>query len=868
MYCCNTRFKKDKTRKVQKLGDFLIQEVNLRLSLRKEVQWLRNELLYMQSFLKDAEEKQVGDHRVQLWVADINSVANDAVGILETYSFEASKGDDDGFASRLKACACICRKEAKFYDISKEIQSLKQRVVDISRRRETYGIRNIDNIAGEGPSNRPNNRSAMVRTLRRTTSYVDDQDQIFVGFQDVVKRLLAELLKAEPHRSAISIYGMGGLGKTTLARNLYNSPDIVSSFPTRAWICVSQEYNTMDLLMSIIKSIQGRTKEDLDLLEKMTEIDLECHLRDLLKERKYLVVVDDLWHTEAWKSLKRAFPDSKNGSRVIITTRKEEVAERADNKGFVHKLRYLDQEESWDLFCKKLLDVRVMVPTMERLAKDMVDKCKGLPLAIVVLSGLLSHKKGLEQWQKVKDHLWKNIKRDSEKDSVPISNILSLSYNDLPTELKKCFLYFGIFPEDHVIPAEDITRLWLAEGFIPREEERMEDVAEDFLNELIRRSLVQVARTFWEEVTECRIHDLLRDLAVEKASEEKFFGIYDQRNHPISALCLRHVIHGQAQRYLSLDLSNLKLRSVLFFDRDFYKLSLIKFRNQFQHIYVLYLDSRGGNTSKLPDAIGSLYHLKFLRLRGIRVLPSSIGNLKNLQTLDVQNNLDRWQLPPETADLVNLRHLLAPYSKPLKHINKLTSLQVLQSIRCDQWKDVDPVDLVNVRELSMYYIKKSYSLNNISSLQNLSNLELWCDESLPALEFLSSCQKLQKLRLEGRIEKLPPSNPFPNSITMMILSSSYLMEDPMPILGMLPNLRYLELLWKAYSGEEITCSDNSFSQLEFLRLFDLVNLERWDLGTSAMPLIKGLSINHCPMLKEIPERMKDVERSEMSDLSA
>ncbi|KAH0757030.1 hypothetical protein KY290_020523 [Solanum tuberosum] len=467
---------------VQKLGDFLVQKVSLRTSLRDEVTWMRNELLFMQSFLKDSELKQCVDHRVQQWVFEINTIANDAVAILETYSFEAGKGD-----SRLKACAFICRKEKKFYNVAEEIQSLKQRIIDISRKRETYGVTNINNNSGEGPSN-----------------------------QDVVQTLLAELLKAEPGRSVLSIYGMGGLGKTTLARNLYNSPDILNSFHTRAWICVSQEYNTMDLLRNIIKSIQGCTKETLDLLERMAERDLEIYLRDLLKERKYLVVVDDVWQREAWESLKRAFPDGKNGSRVIITTRKEDVAERADDRGFAHKLRFLSQEESWDLFRRKLLDVRSMVPEMESLAKDMVEKCGGLPLAIVVLSGLLSHKKGLNEWQKVKDHLWKNIKEDK---SIEISNILSLSYNDLSTALKQCFLYFGIFPEDRVVKADNITWLWMAEGFIPRGEERMEDVAEGFLNELIRRSLVQVANTFWERVTECRVHDLLHDLVIQKALE-------------------------------------------------------------------------------------------------------------------------------------------------------------------------------------------------------------------------------------------------------------------------------------------------------------------------------------------------------------
>ncbi|KAH0759728.1 hypothetical protein KY290_023221 [Solanum tuberosum] len=614
----------------------------------------------MHSFLKDAELKQYGEHRIQQWVIEINSIANGAVAILETYSLEAGKG-----ASCLKACACICRKEKKFYNVAKEIQSLKQLIMDISRKRDTYGITNINSNAGEGTSNQ-------VTTLRRTTSYVDDQDYIFVGLEDVVQKLLAQLLKVEPCRSVLSIHGMGGLGKTTLARNLYNSPNIVSSFPTRAWICVSQEYNTMDLLKTIVKYIQGCAKETLDLLEKMVETDLENHLRDLLKGCKYLVVVDDVWKREAWKSLKRAFSDSKNGSRVIITTRQGDVAERADDRGFVHKLRFLSQEESWDLFCRKLLAVRAMVPAME--------KCRGLPLAIVVLSGLLSHRWGLDKWQNVKDCLWKDI----EEDSIEISYILSLSFNDLSAALKKCFLYFGTFPEDQVIYAEHTMGLWMAEGFIiPRGEERMEDVAEGYLNELIRRSLIQVARTFWEKVETCRVHDLLRDLVIKKALEVNFFDIYDPRKHSISSLCIRHAIHDQGEKYLSLDLSNLKLKSITIFNLHFKNTSLLNFGSVFQHIYVFNLHIRGGMIIIVPDAIGSLYHLKFLRLRGI------------LQTLVVNEGILFCDLPHETTDLINLRHLVALYSKPLESISKLSSLQVLQNIFCDQWKDVDPVDLVN-----------------------------------------------------------------------------------------------------------------------------------------------------------------------------
>ncbi|KAH0685102.1 hypothetical protein KY289_022854 [Solanum tuberosum] len=398
---------------VKKLGDFLVEEVSLRQSLKENVLWLRNELSFMQAFLKDAEKQQAENHLVQQWVFEITSVANEAVAILEAYSLDAAKDGDHAstFVHRLKACACICKKEAKFHNIGKNIQFLKERVVDISRKRDTYDITQINNNAAEGSSNRPNDLSfTLVRTLRRAVSYVDE-DQLFVGFQEIFQRLLDELLKKESRRKVLSIY--------------------------------------------------------------------DC---------KYLVVVDDVWHREAWESLKRTLPDNNNGSRVILTTRKEDVTERVDEKGFSHKLRFLNNEESWDLLCKKLHPENKMVgadlfsPSMERLAMEMVDKCRGLPLAIVVLGGILSYRKGVDEWQKVKTHLWQHMKNDS----VEITHILSLSYNDLSFELKQCFLYIGIFQEDHAIDAEKLMYLWLAEGFIPRiREEHMEDIAENFLHELI-----------------------------------------------------------------------------------------------------------------------------------------------------------------------------------------------------------------------------------------------------------------------------------------------------------------------------------------------------------------------------------------------
>ncbi|XP_070028397.1 disease resistance protein RPP13-like isoform X1 [Nicotiana tabacum] len=762
---------------VQKLGDFLIEEVSLRQSLRENVLWLRNELSFMQAFLKDAEKKQAEDHLVQQWIFEITSVANEAVAILETYSLDEGINDGNaGFVDRLKACACICQNEAKFHNIGTNIQSLKQRIMDISRKRDTYGITHISNNAGEGPSNYRTNdpSSTLIRSLRRAASYADE-DQLFVGFQEVFQRLLNELLKKESRRNVLSIYGMGGLGKTTLARNLYNSPSLLTSFHTRAWICVSQQYSTPDLLQSIIKSIQGCDEETLKLLKEMTERDLETHLRDQLKERKYLVVVDDVWHREAWESLKRALPDNNNGSRVILTTRKEDVAERVDDKGFSHKLRFLNKEESWDLFCKKLCPENKMgstylfSPLMENLAKDMVEKCRGLPLAIVVLGGLLSHRKGVDEWQKVKTHIWQHMKNDS----IEINHILSLSYNDLSFELKQCFLYFGIFREDEVIDTEKLMYLWLAEGFIPRiREEHMEDIAENFLHELISRSLIQVEETFFDKILTCRIHDLLRDLAVQKATKVNLFDIYDPRVNLVTPFRHRHAIHTQTQRYLSLDLSKLKVRSILFFDKEFKNLEDKKFMTfctTFQHLYVLDLENIHFAGNELPDAIGNLVHLKFLGLSNSNIfkLPPSIGKLKSLQTLEALS-LDNCscELPPQVAQLTNLRNLVARYHVPLQ-VDKLTNLRTLKYIRCDQWKDTDAAGLVNLQELGMDQIRTSYSLKSIGILKSLTTLWLSCQyhQKFPALKPLSSCENLHRLWLSGGIE-LADLNKLPKSITL------------------------------------------------------------------------------------------------------
>ncbi|XP_017241244.2 uncharacterized protein LOC108213970 [Daucus carota subsp. sativus] len=300
---------------IEKLGEFVTQQINIRTGVKDGIEWLRDELGYLLISVRAAEAHQQLDH-IRRWTESVKEVANQAVIILERFSAqqeEHASHEHGGVLDRMRNFICICKKEANLFDIGKEIQSLNKTILRIKNRRDEYRITDIITATPAVQQRK--------RTVLRAASF-DYKDDV-IGFEADYQTLLAQLDNPDPSLGFISIHGMGGLGKSTLASKLYHSSEL-SHFKSRAWVCVSEDYDITNVLRKIIKCFN---RDEQDLLNKMEEGELLRHLREILLDGDhYLAVIDDIWDIEFWKRIKNAFPDKKNGSRVIITTRNKLVA--------------------------------------------------------------------------------------------------------------------------------------------------------------------------------------------------------------------------------------------------------------------------------------------------------------------------------------------------------------------------------------------------------------------------------------------------------------------------------------------------------------------------------------------------------------
>ncbi|KAK4480906.1 hypothetical protein RD792_011764 [Penstemon davidsonii] len=364
-------------------------------------------------------------------------------------------------------------------------------------------------------------KEVKTQDMRTPTTMIID---IVVGFEDEIANISNDLIGGSKSRQIVSIFGMPGLGKTTIANKLYSHHSIIDHFDERGWCVVSQTYQKRKVLIDILMSL-SKTKIEKNNIFEFEDESLSLKIHQCLKNRRYLVVIDDVWSTNVWDDLERFFPDDGNGSRIIFTSRIRGIS---PTNSIVHSLPLLKEDQCWRLLEHKVFPREPCPLELQGIGKRIAAKCVGLPLAVVVTAGLLKNlEKKKNAWEKVETNL------DSymfDIDTNNYSKILELSFKHLPDHLKMCFLYFGAFPEDTPIPVNKLIWLWIAEGFIQREQEKSPElVAEEYLYDLISRSLVLIAdRKSDGRIKACSIHDQLRDMCLRKAHQEIFSKSVDE----------------------------------------------------------------------------------------------------------------------------------------------------------------------------------------------------------------------------------------------------------------------------------------------------------------------------------------------------
>ncbi|XP_027124107.1 putative disease resistance RPP13-like protein 3 isoform X1 [Coffea arabica] len=834
---------------VERTGDLLIQKIVFLKGVRGQVERLQNDLVRMRCFLKDADQRQDEDARIRNWVSEIRAAAYDAEDIIEIFANKIESIKDKGFVTRL---AYYPWRIVSLNKVGKEIESLQTRLDNIAASREKFGIKNL----GEGTST----HGEELQRLRRSSPLSEDKD--IVGFEEMTKSLVTELLKEDTNRRVVSIIGMGGAGKTTLAKKVYNHADLMTRFNCRAWVCVSSSYNHKETLRTIIKQLNPMTNELLDMLEKMQEQDLEQRLYQDLQDKRYLVVLDDVWEEEAWDCLVRnAFPDGSTSSKLLLTSRNRDVAIHADALSIPHELKTLGKEDSWQLFLRKALahgDNAGCPPDLEEVGREIVRRCDGLPLAITVVGGLLLGKKELKsEWEKVLNSFNRNLSRSQSG----VSAILELSYADLPPNLKFCFLYLGLFPEASVISVPKLIHMWVAEGIMQkRDAENLEETAAyDDVERLCGRNMVQVVETTVDaRIKRCRVHDLLRELAIRKAEDEIFFQIHDTRDGKISAKSRYLAVHSLPLDKNYFGTSIPPLRSLLFFNVHDYREDISLSFKSFRKLRMLDLENVRMNFN-LPKEIGEVRLLRYLGLRGtsIRGLPHSFGCLRYLQTLDIRN-LEQVIVSDFIWKLESLRHLYAydiECDVPLK-IEGLRNLQTLSRIRFDDIMHNNMITLTSLQKLGIWVDDRSEIdklCMHLSEVGSLKTLHLYCntESEWPSLDGLSKLHHVTELKLSGRaLRMLPPD--FPPNLSRLSLKHTDLTDDPMPVLEKLGQLSFLKMK-DAYKGPQLVISGHGFHQLKFLELNSLSGLKEIQGEEGALPQLRCLRIRKCRELRKLPE---------------
>ncbi|XP_057787903.1 putative late blight resistance protein homolog R1A-10 [Salvia miltiorrhiza] len=821
---------------LEQLKEVVVGYADLITGAEREFDQLNHDLDLLKAFLKEMAEKKKKDKMLKLLERRIRKVVYEVEDTIDTCLTKAIEAKARNSLRR--------RIGIKSVSLAKEVRAVRdEKVVPLFE--DTGKFANMEKIAhgagdgaGEEPPTHSSKRDIPIRQNR------------VVGFDEEEATITGYLKERRDKLDVISIVGIPGQGKTTLAWKIYENEPICFHFPIRIWVYISQVFNSRDVFLQILKKfIPSQDTSSLN------DDELAQTVRACLEKEKFLLVLDDVWSIDAWEKIQAVLPLHNGEGKVLITSRETNVGVQSQVYRPPHTLKFLDDDESWELLQYEVFgDLNVCPTNLKGIGEQIAMKCDGVPLTIVVIGGILkdqltkSRSAAVSEWELTA----KSVSEALQNKAKRITEVVELSYDRLPDDLRECFIFLGVFPEDYEIPAKMLCGLWISEGFVLQRKGRsIEECAEENMDDLISRNLLKVGKTnHMGKVKTCRVHDMIRTFCISISEEENLCqevkrsaktGELEpsasqlQESH---RLCFR----SDLSKFLSENPSGPHVRSFMcFYERPV--------ELESEHIAVIpdgfkklrILESKCIKLDQFPSKVTKLVHLRYLTLyiETLKILPEPITQLWNLQSLVVETKSRSITMKANMWRMVRLRYL------------KTRAAILLDS---SKWEGDAGQNLHTLNRLAPESCTDAVSrkAKNLKTLGISGKLATVFENN-----FLEKLLHLEKLKLhehtsEDMLPELPPRNCFPRKLKRLTLTNTSLEWKHMSTLAMIKSLEVLKLKENAFVGVSWNLGGDNFPNLELLLIVQ-ADLVLWEATPESFPKLRFLVVKNCENLKAIPE---------------